>query len=253
MTNSLSSDPFLVPYDKLNERVFDSSDSPQLASMAARPVSSFYGGGDRHSQDALRNNRDSYLGTASNRGSVMMGGSFPPGAAPDARYSQAYSSLGQDDLPGSPYGQAHAQDARPDLYADFNGIGPRYVSRLSSADMYANDLPYASSPRAMETQTSLLEKGSSKRHSMAAGELMDAPELGKDWAGEESRKSRVITEKTGFLANSQNAVGNLRKRARKAFAWKRFIFVFFAFLIWYVCQPKATVAETRRADLLRNK
>ena len=193
----------------------------------ARPVSSFYG--YTNQQDGQPNNRDSYLGTASNRGSVMMG-NFPPGAAPSSRQSGYYSEAGDR----SSYYQQQQSDAEapPDLYADFNGIGPRYATRLSSsADMYANELNY--SPHGADTQTSLLEKGDmSKRQSMAAGEMLMAPELGKDWTGDESRKSRVIVEKPGFGHKSQTAMASFRKRVRKAFAWKRFIFVFFGFLIW---------------------
>ena len=173
-----------------------------------------------------------------------MMGSFPPGAAvsPGSRQSGLYSEAG--DARQSYYQQQPEQETRADLYADFNGVGPRYATRLSSsADMYANDLNY--SPHAMETQTSLLEKGDSgKRHSVAAGELLDAPELGKDWNGEESRKSRVIKEKQGFIDKSQDAVVTLRKRIRKAFAWKRFIFVFTGLLIWLVGSRDNAKPET---------
>lgn len=176
-----------------------------------------------------------------------MGDNFPSGAA--ARHSALYSPLaGYDDQQPlnshSHQQEAQQQQQRPDLYADFNGIGPRYAARLSSsADMYASsggsntplpELGYNSSPQHAETQTSLL---SGKRQSMAAGELMDAPELGKDWNGEESRKSRVLVEKPGFATKSSTAMINLRKKARKAFAWKRLIFVFVGFLIWCVSHP----------------
>jgi hypothetical protein len=216
----------------------------------ARPVSSFYGYSNQ--QDGQPNNRDSYLGTASNRGSVMMG-NFPPGAAPSSRQSGYYSEAGDR----SSYYQQHQPEetSRPDLYADFNGIGPRATSVLpllqnnaarlsSSADMYANELNY--SPHGADTQTSLLEKGDmSKRQSMAAGEMLMAPELGKDWTGDESRKSRVIVEKPGFGHKSQTAMASFRKRVRKTFAWKRFIFVFFGFLIWLVLTLSAYCTPQR--------
>lgn len=98
-------------------------------------------------------------------------------------------------------------------------MAPKVANRLDSYDK--------ASPTGMETQSPLLEKGN--RMSMAGGELVPAPSLGKDWNTEESRRSKVITEKpqsgTGLFQGWGRAI-------RNTFEWKRFIFIVFGFLCW---------------------
>lgn len=100
---------------------------------------------------------------------------------------------------------------------------------------------YDRSPTGNEPQTSLLEKGN--RMSMAGGELVPTPELGKDWDTDEGRRSKAITEKPktgGGLYKSWFA------NAKRAMQWKYFIFVVFGFLCWCVISP---LRITCRRDL----
>lgn len=235
-----------LPYSR------DSSYS--LNSQHARPISSFYGGAPGGGSPnrpgsygfAGAGNRDSYLGTASNRGSVMMldqqaqayhshpqagmnNGMMAPGPG-GGRYSQLDND-DDDSRPLSTYIDPYAQQqqqqqqqGRVDLYADFMGVGERVAPRMSSADAYS---PTADSA----TRASLLEKDDASKHgSMAAGEFLTAPVLGKEWDDhDESRTTRVKVEESAWTKRG-TMFATLGKRARGMFAWKRFIFIFVGLL-----------------------
>lgn len=67
--------------------------------------------------------------------------------------------------------------------------------------------------------------------SMAGGELVPTPELGKDWDANEGRRSKVVTEKP---KSGSGLFKSWRKSILKAFQWKYAIFVVFALLGWCV-------------------
>lgn len=97
-------------------------------------------------------------------------------------------------------------------------VGPKVANRMSS---------YDKSPTGNDTQTSLLEKGN--RMSMAGGELVPTPELGKDWDANEGRRSEVITEKP---ETGTGLYKSWLKSAKRATQWRYFIFVVFGLLCW---------------------
>lgn len=154
--------------------------------------------------------------------------------------------------------QQQQQQAHPaDLYADFNGIGTPidWSKRMSSADIYgmAGGPPHSpgwsaggsasgSAPNTPGvgvggTRSSLLlakydEKEGSmaeKRQSMVAGgELVLAPELGKEWHADEAQKTKTITDKTTI--RGPGLFTSLGREIKKLFEWKRFIFILVTFL-----------------------
>lgn len=111
-------------------------------------------------------------------------------------------------------------DVSDALRLSSRSVGPKVANRMSSYDR---------SPTANDTQTSLLEKGN--RMSMAGGELVPTPELGKDWDVDEGRRSKAITEKP---KTGSGLYKGWLKNARRAMKWRYFIFVLFGFLCWCV-------------------
>lgn len=158
-----------------------------------------------------------------------------------ARQSGFYSMQNEDDDEDRPL-----QPSPHDFYADFaTGSGPRYAERLnSSADVYAAKSP--TSPL-NDTKTSLLDKqngglkspGSGGIRSpgnrasvVAAGEVLLAPELGKEWGGaEEARVNKAVRDKSRFNGTTR-LFPSLWQGFLRWFEWKRFIFVVFAFICW---------------------
>jgi hypothetical protein len=96
-------------------------------------------------------------------------------------------------------------------------MAPKVASRLKS---------YNKSPTAADTQTSLLEKGN--RMSMAGGELIPTPDLGKDWNTDESRRSKIIEKpKSG-----SGLYKGWWKGFKRALKWRYIIFVIAGLLGW---------------------
>lgn len=213
-----------------------------------RPVSNFWGEqpGLPTGAAASPGHRGS-VAYSQNRGSYYsQAGGYPSSSSPAAaRQSGYFDGIAADDddedRPLKPAGPAH------DFYADFAGVGPRYAERAgSSADLYAASVPSPPlSGGRNGTQTSLLHPGlspsgfSDKQHArnprdsvIAAGELLPAPELGKEWAGHnEAHNTRPVNDR--FRLNGTTKLfPALWKGFKRWFAWKRFIFVVFGFCIW---------------------
>lgn len=172
-----------------------------------------------------------------------------------SRQSVRYSSLGQYDdggyfprphstysayslappTPGSHYSQqplspsAAAAAQQPALYADFNGVGAPIDwsnKRLSSsADIYASGAGGGST--SWPNTPGVANTPSGKRLSMAGGELVAAPELGKEWIADEAQKAKVVQDKSTI--NGPGLFKSIGREIKRTFEWKRFVFIIFFF------------------------
>ena len=115
----------------------------------------------------------------------------------------------------------HCRETESHSKGDFNNLAPKFASRSSSADLYG-----------METKASMLEKESvnTKRASMAAGELHNAPNLGKDWNVDESRKSDLIQDKPTI--RGPRLFAGMGSSLAEWLHWRRIIFFVFGSICW---------------------